>query len=215
MAALQIVLVVGDGRLGTALPADVELVRGRGRGQHPSLHTDCQVERCLSDAACRSEDHHPIPFCDLGNRSQSVIRGAVGDAERRRGGEVRAVGNQRTPGARRAAPAQRMHRSGWLRIPGRPARTALRRTAAGGHHLTGEFAARGERHRNLDLVLAGDQQHIGKVDSCGVDAHQQLTRAWCRIGDVIDNQIFWRAVGAAHDGAHQPAPSPRKQNRTK
>ena len=89
------------------------------------------------------------------------------------------------------------------------------RALVGGYHLAGEFAARGERHRNLDLVLAGDQQHIGEVHGRGMYPHHQLARTGDRIGDVIDNEVFRGPIGAADNGAHQLTPNPRKQNRTK
>lgn len=141
-----------------------------------------------------------------------MVCGAIGDAERRRGGEVDAVGNRRhLVRVEQGQLGERAGRGGTEYPVARPEPSSV----TGGHHLAGEFAARCERHRNLDLVFAGDQQHIGEVDGRGVNPHQQLARARRRIRDVVEDQIFWRTIGAADDGAHQPAPNPRKQNRTR
>src|SRR6202000_1364059 len=89
-----------------------------------------------------------------------------------------------------------------------------RHAVTGDQHLTRQFAARYERYRNLDLVLTGDQQHIGEVDRRGVDSHQHLARSRDGLGDVVDNEVLGRAVGTADYRSHTPPHRPSKQNRT-
>ena len=51
----------------------------------------------------------------------------------------------------------------------------------------GELAARHERGRHADLVLVGDQQHVGEVDRGGVDADADLARADRGGRQVVDH----------------------------
>ena len=134
-----------------------------------------------------------------------MIRRPVGDAERRGGREVDVVGylgdprrvQQRLLGER---PDERGSRNALARV--------IRHALTDRDDLSGELAARGERRRSLDLVLAFDQQYVGEVDRRRVHPNHQLSGSRHRIGDLVDDQIFWRAVGMADHGTHQLTPSP-------
>ena len=85
-------MVVVDGGLGATPPAQLELLRTGRRGQHPGIHRHRQVDRGQAHPARGAQYDNPFPLFDFGYRPQSVISGAVGDAERRGRGEVRVIG---------------------------------------------------------------------------------------------------------------------------
>ena len=61
---------------------------------------------------------------------------------------------------------------------------------------TGNFSARRERPRRLELVHVLNDQHIGIVDRTSFDINDNLSLAGNRIGDVQHLQ----RVGSAHFG---------------
>ena len=126
-ARLQVFPVVIDGRLRTALPAQLELFGTRRRRQHPGLHGDRQIDGRQAHTAGGAQHDHPFPLPDCGDRSQRVVCGAVGDAECRGRGEVDTVGDERHRSRSRAALARRTPRSRWSRRPAGPDETVRRR----------------------------------------------------------------------------------------
>ena len=68
-ADFQIFAVVVHDGLGSALTAHLEFLRAGCRGQHPGFHCDRQINRRQANTARSAQDHHPITFCDLGNRA--------------------------------------------------------------------------------------------------------------------------------------------------
>ena len=73
---------------------------------------------------------------------------------------------------------------------------------AGLDDYPGEFAAGHEWRRHADLVLVGDQQHIGKVHRGRADLHSDLSRRDGRRRPLLDTDDFRRPVGRADRGAH-------------
>ncbi len=207
---LQVLPVVIDRRLRAALPAQLELLRTRRGGQHPGLHGHRQIDCRQAHASRGAEDDHPIARFDSGDRSQRVIGRAVGDAERRRGHEVDVVGylgdHRRV---QQCLLGERPDECGGRNPLARAERHAL----TDRDDLAGELAARGERHRGLDLILALDHQHVGEVDRRRVHPHHQLPRSRHRIGDLVDDEVFRRSVGAADQRRASAAP-PVRADRT-
>ena len=123
-AGFQVLAVVVHGGLGATLTAQLKLFRAGRRGQHPGLHRDRQIDGGQSHPARGAQHDNPFPLLDFGYRAQSVISGAVGDAERRGRSEVRVVGHLRDAWSRRAALARRTRRTvvpAKTRWPGRNA----------------------------------------------------------------------------------------------
>lgn len=71
-----------------------------------------------------------------------------------------------------------------------------------GHH-PGELTARDERHRHVNLVLVGDQQHIGEVHRGRADLDPYLAGLQRGSGDVFDPNHTRRPVPRADGGPHR------------
>src|SRR5262245_63745209 len=54
----------------------------------------------------------------------------------------------------------------------------------------GEFGGRRKRRGRLELVFAGDDQSIEKVQRRGVDSNRHLAGAWLRLGNIGQLQII-------------------------
>lgn len=139
-----------------------------------------------------------------------MVRGSIGDPEGGGRSQVGVVGNERCRRRVQERPLGECPDGGG---PENPLPGHKWRPRAGGQHLAGELAARCERHRDPDLVFAGDQQHVGKVDRGGVHPHQELAGSRDRVWKLADNQVLGRTVRTADDRAHQPAPFTTKAKR--
>jgi len=71
----------------------------------------------------------------------------------------------------------------------------------------GELAARNERRREADLIVVGDQQHVGKVDGRSLDPYPDLSRLDDRWGTILDRDYFWRPVGRTDRCTHAAQPA--------
>jgi hypothetical protein len=81
----------------------------------------------------------------------------------------------------------------------------FRKTGDAGADLfnrAGYFKAGRERQRGFELILAGDYQEVGKVETCCVNAHQYLMFAGLRYLNVIDGEFSWAAPLMRADGFH-------------
>ena len=77
---------------------------------------------------------------------------------------------------------------------------------ANGNHFTGHLATGGERHLGLDLVLALDDQGIREVQASSLDANLDLAAGRFRAFNVLDHQLFRRAILLAENCTHSVAP---------
>ncbi len=141
----------------------------------------------------------PYWFCD-GQRISPSGRRSVGDAERR---GVACLGTRRDPGERRRRDDDFFRKGADHRAPEDPVTHRGVRDIV--RHLdddAGELAARDERGRNGELVLIGDQQHVGEVHGRGLHADPRVPRTerWRRV--VFDPHDLGRAVLVADGGAH-------------
>ena len=68
---------------------------------------------------------------------------------------------------------------------------------------TGGFVARHEWRRRFHLILAGDRQHIGKIDTCCCDVNDNFALACNRILLFFYCQRLRRAILVANEGSHQ------------
>ena len=65
------------------------------------------------------------------------------------------------------------------------------------------LAARRERRRRLELVLALDDEKIGEVDAAGAHADEHLTGDRPGIGHLFDRERVDGAVGVTDEGFHR------------
>ena len=73
-------------------------------------------------------------------------------------------------------------------------------------HDAGDFAARRERQRRLELVLVLEHQHVGKVHAAGLDRDQHLVLSGRRRGHLAQFHFLRRPVMRAKHGFHDDSP---------
>src|SRR5262249_48948340 len=131
---------------------------------------------------------------------ERVVRRTVGHHEGGGGREVHAVrdgdealGVHRDLLGEAAPPSDRHHP-----VPHAHSGEALAERRDHASHL----AARRERQRRLELVLALDDERVREVDAARLDADDHLAPARRTGGDVFNYQALRRAVRLAQDGFH-------------
>ena len=80
----------------------------------------------------------------------------------------------------------------------------LQRGDALAHALdhAGAFGGRRERERRLDLILAGDDQSVEKIQRRRMDADHHFAVAGGGIGHVSEDEIVGRTIVRAEQGFH-------------
>ena len=73
---------------------------------------------------------------------------------------------------------------------------------AGGHDVARNLAARGERQRRLDLVLALDEEPVDEVHAGGPHRDHDLAGARGGVGPLLHHQLVDRGELVADHGAH-------------
>ena len=66
----------------------------------------------------------------------------------------------------------------------------------------GEFGGGRKRRGRLDLVFAGDDQRVEKIQRGGVDSHHRLAGSGLRLVDIGEFKVVGRAVAGAEQGFH-------------
>ena len=160
---------------GAAGRGDVELLRRRRHRGDRRAERGAELHGGQADAAAGAEHDELLARLQPGHRAQHVVGGAVGDAERRgglrrrprRGCGVSDVGAPTTASSANAPTSA---------VPMTRSPTATSVDVVGDLvDDAGELAAGDERRRHLELVLAGDEQHVGEVDRRGA---RRRTRTW-------------------------------------
>ncbi len=205
---LEVLGRVVDHAVRAPLDAQLQLLVGRGRGDHLRAERPGDIQRGQSHAARRAEHEHPRVGAD---------RRAAGEREPR--GRV-ALGH-----GRGLSVAEPVGDAGEL--PGRE--HDLVRVAAepdAGHDpvthgdavdlgadlgdLAGDLAARHERQGRSDLVAALYEQGIDEVHAAGPDVHPHLAGPARRGVELADLQVLRLGEGITDDGAHvRTVPNPR------
>ncbi|MNJ53209.1 hypothetical protein D3C77_485890 [compost metagenome] len=188
--------LVGTGSLGHG-----QLLGTAGCGNHPRAHGFANFHRRQADTAGSTEHQQGFPGLELAALAERMHRGAVGHAEGRSGGEVHlrwnrqyVIGRHRHLFGKTAPPGQGHDPVADLQV------ASL--FAHGADHASG-FATRREWQWWLELVLAFDDQGVGKVDPGGLHVQQDLVLLRHRAGDVFQDQVLRRAKGFAQHCFHR------------
>ena len=194
--------VVHEAR-GAVRTRHVELLGGRGDGCHRRTELDGELHGCRADPATGTEDHDLVAGLNHGDRAKHVVRGAMGHAERSRETDID-LGRDLRECLRSADRLLGEHADESC------SDDAIAERDVGDvtghlHDFAGELAARNERSRRRDLVLVGDEEHVGKVHRSGSHADARLTWTERRRRHLPDLDDLRWAVLVADGGAHLAA----------
>ena len=148
--------------------AAVELLRRRRHRGHRRAEEGAELHGGEADAAAGAE--HDQLLARLQPRPPTAARGrrCGGRRRTRRGRGVDAVGDRSERRPRRPPPPRRTRRPVRAAEHAVADRRATSTSVGDLDDLAGELAAGHERRRHRDLVLAGDEQHVGEVHRGGV-----------------------------------------------
>ncbi len=187
---------IGAGRLGHG-----QFFRTAGRRDHPCAHGLADLHRRQADPTGCAQHQQGFTCLQLATLAQGMHGGAVGHAECCSGGEVHArrhrqhvverhrhLFRERSPAGERHDPVADLEGAGLF--------------SDRGHHA-GCLAAGGERQWWLELVLAFDDQGVGKVDPGSLHIQQDLVVLRYRAGHLFQHQVTRRAQGFAQHSFHR------------
>src|ERR1041384_1634765 len=70
-----------------------------------------------------------------------------------------------------------------------------------------DFKSGGEGQRRFELIFAGDDQQIRKIQSRGVHSHEDLAIGWLRLIDLVDSEPSRSTPFVRANRFHTSAPS--------
>ena len=195
----QVAGAVVDEALRAAGARRLELLGRGGDGGHLGAQHRAELHGRRAHAAAGSQDDELLARLQDRDRSQHVVGGPVGDAERRR---HRVVHAGRDPGERGARDDDLLGEGaddGRAEDPV-PDGDALVAADLGDH--AGELAARDERCRHRHLVRVRDEQHVGEVHRGDVHPDPDLSGLEHGCGDLGELHHGGFPVAAGQRGAH-------------
>ena len=198
---LEVLGRVVDRHLGSPGHTERRLL-GRGcGGHHPGPQPGPELHRGQTHAASGAEHHGPLPRLDPGHTAQGVVRRSMGHPRGRRRGELDGGVDGLERGRRHGdlLGEGTEHRRSHHPVTDRDA------VDAGPQHPdgAGELTAYRERHGEVDLVLIGHQQDVGKVHGGGRYLHHHLPLRRHRIGHVHHDDAGRRPVFETAGGTHR------------
>ena len=200
-ALLQADFAVVDQFVGAGILRHLQLFGAGGGGDDSRAHGLADLHGSQADASGGTEHQQGLAGLQIGALLERMHRGAVGHAEGGGGVEVHARRNRQRVAAGHgnllgeAAPASERH------APVADLEVADLLSDCGNHAR--RLAARRERERRLELILALDHQRVREIHPGGMHVEQDLARLDLRGGGIFDNQAFGRAEAFAQDGFHR------------